>query len=78
MNLAQQMDAITETSDMYKAVFIQCRDLAKIKAITGTLQRRIFHFDRPVSPEQLLDFYASPERKALDTLKHLRNAMLTG
>ena len=79
MNLTEQAGhPIESTADIALATFIISRGLASLKAVGGTFQRRVFTFDRALDPQVLLDFYGSPERKALDTMRHLKGSVLTG
>jgi hypothetical protein len=78
MNLTQEsVQPLDTTTDIALATFIVSRGLASLKAVGGTLQRRVFMFDRAIDPQMLVDFYGSPERKALDTLRHLKGSLLT-
>jgi hypothetical protein len=79
MNLltVQATRRLHSTDDITLAAFIIARGLASLKAVGGTPQRRVFTFDREIEPTLLLDFYASPERRALDAFRHLKTSVLT-
>jgi hypothetical protein len=72
-----QVPGLDRTHDLHLASYLIGKRLARLKGISGRSGERVFEFDAPVTPEVLLDFHGSDEKRVLDCYKSLKASMFS-